>query len=163
MTTRAAAVKHIKQDEYHAFKILEIPCRNWVARVLTAYEEADDDGCIYLRENTLEGQSLSHVQAELPFRDDTTELISRMETVKVKVSQRLYYRYHQWMGSEVFNLGNFYEKIAQRLLMAWIDAGRAFGQTQKDSVLKFYEEFGIDQEEYPVLNAIQLYKKHRVC
>jgi hypothetical protein len=139
-------------------KIIEVPVSTYVRRILEKDSQTDEDGCIRIYENSLPGQSLVQVVAELPF-----PAIKRppRETIRLKVSERLFHRYYQWSGDELYRLGAFYERVAQRIMCAWLDAGKAMGFTQVGAAQKLYEHYGIDEWDYPRDNLIQLYKTHR--
>lgn len=138
--------------------IIQVPVATYVRRVLEKDTPPDPDGAIHIRENSWAGGALSHIQAELPFASRDV----RREHVKLKISHRLAARYRHWQGPELYQLGAFYERCAQRILCAWIDCAVAFGHTQTDCIERAYHFFDIGEDDYPRENLVQLYKERRM-
>jgi hypothetical protein len=139
-------------------EIIEVPIAAFAKKVLLKSEALDDDGAIKINENTLPGKSLLCIDVELPFPD-----LSKItfDTVKLKVSTRIASRYKRWQGSELNDLGAYYEKVAQKIIMSMLDMAVLLNYPQKDSLDLIYSHFGFEEWDYERESLLQLYKLQR--
>lgn len=147
-----------KKIRPHSYHVIEIPVAAHVKRVLLKTEKVDLDGHFHFCENSVLGEALANISAELPFED-----AGRVpgDIITVKVSQRLWNRFCKWESYQVLRMGVFYEKIVQRIMCAWIDAYWYQGGSQQAAIEAIFDHFQLEEEEYSREALMELYKRLR--
>ncbi len=91
---------------------------------------------------------------------ETPSIEVKGEVMKFKISHVLYNHYKSY--KELFQTGCYFEKVAQRMLLAHIEAQQRLGGKILDAIEDWFEMYGIeDGEDYTLTAAYELWKQFK--
>ena len=144
-------------------KVIEIPVKSYVKKVLLAKRDwirIGDNGEPILKtnHNTLVGKAIFNLIADLPEEFGFPESLP-MDKILIELNARTanyYTKYGLW---KVFELGVYYERIVQDLMMQHIAAQIRCNRSIAKAVSDFFLMYSIEEGEYERRTAEQLWFK----
>lgn len=147
-------------------KIIEIPVRSYVKKVLMSkkvWVKKTDDGRVVLKTNynTLLGKAVYNMIADLPEELGFPESLP-MDKISIELPHRVaiyYTRYGLW---KVFELGVYYERVVQDMMLQHIAAQVRCNRSISKAIADFMAMYGIEDIEYESRTAEQLWFKWKM-
>jgi hypothetical protein len=155
MTRQMAAIASTSRE----IRTIEVPVLPYVAKVM---RRLYGNGVIHACHNTLRGKAIASLFADLPDELPFPERPLNTEKVRVELNYRIARIYSKWSLNKGVELGLYYEKVVQRMMLSHIVAQVRCGSTIVASIDDFFKLYDIDEDDYPrdiALNLIDYYRK----
>lgn len=139
-------------------RTIEVPVLPYVAKVL---HRLYGNSVIHACHNTLRGKAIANIFTDIPDELPFPERVLPTEKVKVELNYRVARYYTRWNMNDAFELGTYYEKVVQRMMLSHIVAQVRAGVSIVDSVDDFFTLYGIDEDDYARSTALMMFHSYR--
>ena len=146
-------------------RIVQVPVPVYVKKILLCkkewiYYDVGNNPVLKTNHNRLVGKAVYNLITQLPLELDFPESLP-MDKINIELNARVaayYDRYGLW---KVFELGIYYERVVQEMMMQHIAAQVRCKRSIAKAAADFFEMYEIDEDEYERRSAEQLWYKWR--
>lgn len=147
------AVKKNSKD-----RVIEIPVLPHVAAVMRRLYGGE---VISANHNTLRGKAIANCFVEIPDELSFPEQNFKYEKIQIALNYRIARYYTRWGMHKAFELGAYYEKVVQRMMLCHIVAQVRCGKSINFAINDFYELYGITEDDYARESALMMYHTYK--
>jgi hypothetical protein len=138
-------------------RIINVPVPVYVAKVMRKLYGGD---VIHACHNTLLGKALATVFVDLPEELPLPSNPLPQESIKIELNYRVAKVYTRWGLGKVFDLGFYYEKTVQRMILTHMIAQVRAGKSIEFAFQDFCNLYDISEDDYARDSALFLYHKY---
>jgi hypothetical protein len=141
-------------------RIIEVPVMGYVAKII---RKQYGDGVVHACHNTLLGRSIANIFADVPDEIQFPERPLPADKIKVEMNYRVARFYNRWKLHPAVELGIFYEKVVQRMMVTHVMAQVRCHITIDAAIDDFFTLYDLDEDDdYARASALQLYHKYKI-
>ena len=139
-------------------RTIEVPVLPYVAKVMRRLYGHDT---IHACHNTLRGKAMAAMFCDIPDELPFPERVLPTEKVVLELNYRVARLYTRWNMHNAVELGTYYEKVVQRMMLSHIVAQIRAGMKICAAVEDFCTLYDIEEDDYARSTALMMYHNYK--